>query len=619
MSSNAEIEKLKSDSRVIEVYRKFLELKRDGREWVCACPFHQDDTPSFHVNDMDGIWMWRCHGACGISGNIFQFIEKFKSVGFREAFKITRDIVGGWETDKKLVEKNFKPTTKEVESKTITLEEYRPLVVALSKSEEAIAWLRSRGISVETAIRLMVGFRTSVKSKEPEIDNSGWISFPSIVGDKVVSVKFRSIVKKAFSRRAGMATVIFNTPTIDCLEPVYVTEGEMDAIALEEAGFRAVALSSASQKLTPEEKDMIMAASEVILAGDSDQPGIEAMTRLWNDFGERTYMLQWPSGIKDANQALVEKCKSDASVFRTMVQELTAKAKATPMPHIQSLAETMITSGNTNLFDRPDRLHFPWPSVDKMAILLPGSVMVISATNTKQGKTAFVKDITMYNASKYNEVVLNYQCELSFDEFANISAAGLLEKDRATLSRDDYKRASEILSSKNAKYYIGRDQTLTTVGPVLDLIEAGIRRLGATIVVLDHIHFIARNARDEIKAQAEAMQRIKLMGQKYGCKFIVVCQPRKSDSKNKGKVIHITDLKGTEAIGSDADAIFVIHRDFISVKDAINPPKDDYDPKTEVHMLACRTKGPGNTYTELRFMGQFAKFHEISIDSPPED
>jgi len=70
-----------------------------------------------------------------------------------------------------------------------------------------------------------------------------------------------------------MATALFNTEAISPFDPVFVCEGEFDACALEQAGFRAVSLPSAAAKPTPEQKDKLMQASMVVLSGDNDTPG----------------------------------------------------------------------------------------------------------------------------------------------------------------------------------------------------------------------------------------------------------------------------------------------------------------------------------------------------------
>jgi DnaB-like helicase C terminal domain/Toprim-like len=395
--------------------------------------------------------------------------------------------------------------------------------------------------------------------------------------------------------------------TIDPLSPLFVVEGEIDCLTISQAGFKCASLPSASYKPTAEEKDKILEAETVILAGDSDIPGQEAMNRLWKDFSERTFLLHWPGDFKDANDYFVRFCKKDIPTFRKELRKLMAQAKSSPMPHITSLQESLANSNRTNLADHPNRLRFPWPTVDKMAILLPGSVMTVSATNTKMGKTNFIKDVSLHNAF-HGDIVLNYQCELTNEEFGTMVAAGLLKKNRNHLTKEDLKEASERLVG--VRYYIGRNPTLTTVEPVLDLIEDGIRRLGATIVVLDHLHFICRNSDNEIRTQADAMQRVKNMSVSYGVKFIVVSQPRKARQDSRGKLLHVTDVKGSETITSDADAIFCIHREFIKTKDPDNPPMDDYDPRMEIHLLGARAKGDGPTYAELMFQGEYGSIFE---------
>jgi replicative DNA helicase len=238
--------------------------------------------------------------------------------------------------------------------------------------------------------------------------------------------------------------------------------------------------------------------------------------------------------------------------------------------------------------------------------------------NTKMGKTTFMMNATLHAARFHGEVVLNYQVELSPDEYVGLMAAYLLQRNRNNLTHEDMMEACAIMTRENIQYYIGRNQSLTTVTPVLDLIEDAIRRYGITVVVLDHIHFICRNEKDEVQAQANAMQRIKNMAGTYKIKFIVVGQPRKATAANRGKMVHITDAKGSESFSSDADAVYAIHRDWIREKDPANPPMDDYNPETEVHMLGARFKGNGSTMQTLFFNGATATFREISGAQVPK-
>jgi hypothetical protein len=403
---------------------------------------------------------------------------------------------------------------------------------------------------------------------------------------------------------------LYNLNTIDMLEPVFLVEGELDCAVLEQAGFRSVSLPSASTRTSPEMKDLLLTSEYIVLAGDCDNAvGTEKMKKLWAELGDRATLLEWPAGWKDANDTFLKECKGDIEAFQVLVKKLVATAKSVIMPGIYSLQDSMRSSHQSDLANHPERLRFPWKNVDNMAIVLPGDVVVVLATSTKQGKTTFVMNTTIDAALKHGEVVLNYQAELEMPRFNTNVAAYVLRKDRNHLTPEDIEEAANRLG--NAKYYVGSNPSLNTAGPVLDLIEAAIRRLGATLVVIDHIHYICRNERDEIKAQADASQRIANMGRKYRAKIIVIGQPRKANQQSRGKRLQISDGKGSEAIYSDASAIFAIHRDQVKVIEP--PPPDPYSPITEVHLLGgARSKGDGASEARLMFLGKYCCFAELA-------
>ena len=68
-----------------EVVGRYVSLKRRGGEHWGLCPFHDERTPSFSVNNAKGVF--NCFG-CGASGNIFSFIQNIENVDFINAKKI---------------------------------------------------------------------------------------------------------------------------------------------------------------------------------------------------------------------------------------------------------------------------------------------------------------------------------------------------------------------------------------------------------------------------------------------------------------------------------------------------------------------------------------------------
>ncbi|WP_085215890.1 CHC2 zinc finger domain-containing protein [Methylomagnum ishizawai] len=51
---------------IVEVVQARVPLKKQGREWIACCPFHDERTPSFKVNQTKQIY--KCFG-CGASGD----------------------------------------------------------------------------------------------------------------------------------------------------------------------------------------------------------------------------------------------------------------------------------------------------------------------------------------------------------------------------------------------------------------------------------------------------------------------------------------------------------------------------------------------------------------------
>jgi len=79
-----EKEEIRSRADIVSVVGRFVPLKRRGAYWVGRCPFHDDHSPSLHVNPQLGIY--KCF-VCGAGGDIFKFLMEHEHLGFREALE----------------------------------------------------------------------------------------------------------------------------------------------------------------------------------------------------------------------------------------------------------------------------------------------------------------------------------------------------------------------------------------------------------------------------------------------------------------------------------------------------------------------------------------------------
>ena len=64
-------------AKIEEVVGDFVTLKRRGADYVACCPFHNEKTPSFHVNPARGIY--KCFG-CGKGGSPVRFVMEYEHV-----------------------------------------------------------------------------------------------------------------------------------------------------------------------------------------------------------------------------------------------------------------------------------------------------------------------------------------------------------------------------------------------------------------------------------------------------------------------------------------------------------------------------------------------------------
>lgn len=607
--TDKQIRELKSDPSLWQmVLARVPSLEQIGKEWKGICPLHEEDSPSFTLRAEDGVWLFHCFG-CGKTGNAIQLVEQVDRISFSEAVEKVASFVG-WKEGKKNVEQTFSPLKEDKESISFPLERIREAEASLENSAAGRNWLSSRGISVEVAKHFHIGYVQSAKAINPHHPwvNDGWIIFPTIEGETITSLKYRSVKGKktetgepGFLRKSGMATGLFNLQAVDAFSDVFLVEGEPDALVMAQAGYTAVSLPSAGYNLQPAEKDRLMASQRVFLAGDMDNPGQQAMTKLWTELREHTYRLEWPTGMKDANQTFLEVCAGSVEKFSSLCEQLKQKALEQPMPFMFDLRESIYSSDKTKPMDNPTRLRFPWPTVDSWTAILPGDVMAVSATETGTGKTAWVMNVLLHNAINHGKIIANYSAEVLPNQYARRAAAYLTQKPKDDLTEEDFTLAGERL--KEARFYNGYKPG-ANYKDVMELLKWAKRRLGADILVVDHLHFLVRGERDEVKALAEGMRMLKDIALDFNIIPIVLGQPRKPLSNHRGREMVTQDLKGSEAFGSDASQVFILHRDRKSNGDDENMPI--FDPICKVKLDKSRESEP--RATKLFFDGARCTF-----------
>ena len=89
--SEEQIEEVRSRSDIVSVIGRYVRLKRTGSGYTGLCPFHNEKTPSFHVNP--ARQMYKCFG-CGVGGNVLTFVMEYENLTFPEAMEMLAEQAG---------------------------------------------------------------------------------------------------------------------------------------------------------------------------------------------------------------------------------------------------------------------------------------------------------------------------------------------------------------------------------------------------------------------------------------------------------------------------------------------------------------------------------------------
>src|SRR3982751_2187284 len=82
--SPAFLDELRARTSLSALIGRSVKLQRAGREWKACCPFHQEKTPSFYVNDEKSFY--HCFG-CQAHGDAIRFLTDAKGLPFMDAVK----------------------------------------------------------------------------------------------------------------------------------------------------------------------------------------------------------------------------------------------------------------------------------------------------------------------------------------------------------------------------------------------------------------------------------------------------------------------------------------------------------------------------------------------------
>ena len=76
------INEVRNNVNIVDVISQYVSLEKKGKDYIGLCPFHQEKTPSFTVNEEKQFF--KCFG-CGKGGNVFKFLMYKDNLTFPES------------------------------------------------------------------------------------------------------------------------------------------------------------------------------------------------------------------------------------------------------------------------------------------------------------------------------------------------------------------------------------------------------------------------------------------------------------------------------------------------------------------------------------------------------
>lgn len=146
------IDEIRERVDVVDLISRYITLRQVGRSFKGLCPFHEEKTPSFHVNRERQIF--HCFG-CGAGGNVFTFLMKRDGLTFVEAVRQLASECGVEIPD---AAGEHQDTTRSLfDANEIAQRTYRR-ALAGSEGAAARAYLARRGLDAALTDRFGIGF-----------------------------------------------------------------------------------------------------------------------------------------------------------------------------------------------------------------------------------------------------------------------------------------------------------------------------------------------------------------------------------------------------------------------------------------------------------------------------
>lgn len=427
------------------------------------------------------------------------------------------------------------------------------------KIELQDGYLFGRGISRGTAAKYDVaGAKQYIRAVGKETD---CVVFPyHDMEGMYYGSKYRSISDKGFSCSAPLKDLWrIDLVDLDKSEDIIITEGEIDALSIAECGFANVvsipngANQSSSDDAFPylwNGREKLDKAKRIILAGDSDKVGQNTQEEIARRLGKhRVWRIVWPSGIKDANDALLQ---GGIEGLKRLVDG------AEPWPvsglydashffeEVKAIQKNGLESGAST----------GYTLVDEYYTVAPGLLTIVTGI-PNSGKSEFIDQI-MCNLAERD----GWRFALcSFENPPPIHIMKLVAKHLRSntwehqIPTEEFDDALEWVQ-RHFSFLYHADGSLSDLDSILERLRVAVMRYGIRGTVIDPYNYIQRpNTSTETEWISDMLTKIKAFCMAHGVHCFFIAHPTKMPRSEGGTTVIPTGYDISGCYSSDTEVL----------------------------------------------------------------
>ncbi len=489
---------------------------------------------------------------------------------------------------------------------------------------DAVKWLDARGISTATAEAF--GLRSCLW-RFPKLDGQQpAIAIPFRRDGETVNWKLRALRDKAFSQTKGGEQCLFNMDAVRGAREVIITEGELDAMALHEAGFTnvcscpngapALGTKDMSGKLAfiEDAAEVFDGAERIVLATDKDAPGIEWEKAIAKKLGpERCAQVVWSTECKDANDVLVV---HGAAVLAECIRNATPypiQGLATFADHRKAILEYHAAGGLSR------GLSTGWRPVDEFLRLRRGTLSVLTGIPSS-GKSEWL-DAMMLNTIRshgWKWAIFSPENHPPAYHFGKLAEKWIGKPmfDRWSLPPiTPGELDAAITELRPSIHLLTFDEEPATVDSIIIRLQvcAKLHRINAAIIdPWNELEHVRPEGMTETEHIGQSLTRFRNFARLHGVAVWIVAHPTKLFKQSDGgyPVPTAYDISGSANWRNKADTCLAVWRDL-----AGKTPH-----RVELHVQKVRDKNLGTIgKVELDWQAATGRFFELGKQPPAPD